>query len=84
LNRIPEDAAVSASSPLVPHLAFRQKIYQYPDTADANYIVLLIQEEPYPLKKAELEEQVKKLKDSQSWLLLHERDQLLIFKKINL
>ena len=81
LKTIPEAAAVSASSPLVPHLAFRQKIYQYPDTADASYIVLINQEEPYPLKKPEFDAQVRMLKESPMWLLSINREDLIIFKK---
>lgn len=37
---IPSDAAVSAQSALVPHLAFRQKIYEFPRLEDAEYVVL--------------------------------------------
>jgi len=37
---IPAQAAVSANSFLVPHLAFRKKIYQFPIVKDADYIVI--------------------------------------------
>lgn len=37
---IPKKAAVSANSFLVPHLAFREKIYQFPEIKDADYVVV--------------------------------------------
>lgn len=37
---IPKDAAVSANTYLVPHLAFRKKIYQFPVIKDADYVVV--------------------------------------------
>jgi uncharacterized membrane protein len=40
LNLIPTNAAVSAQSPFVPHLAEREHIYQYPIIKDAGYIIL--------------------------------------------
>jgi uncharacterized membrane protein len=37
---IPPNASVSAVSYMVPHLAFRKKIYQFPTIKDAEYIVI--------------------------------------------
>lgn len=81
LESIPAEAAVSASSPLVPHLAFRQRIYQFPDTADATYILLLEQPEPYPLKLEELQQQVMALRAASDWELIYDKKLLKIFKK---
>lgn len=37
---VPNDAAVSANTYLVPHSAFRKKIYQFPNIKDADYVVV--------------------------------------------
>lgn len=38
---IPDNASVSASTHILPHLAFRDKIYYFPTIADADYIILI-------------------------------------------
>lgn len=48
LDDIPASAAVSASTPFVPHLVQHRDLYQYPILANANVIVLATTEWPYP------------------------------------
>jgi uncharacterized membrane protein len=54
---IPPEAAVSAQSNLVPHLSHREAIYLFPDpqTAKAEYVILDMQGEKYPLDADEYE-----------------------------
>lgn len=40
LKMIPSDAKVCASSSILPHLAQRQFVYEYPDIQDADYLAL--------------------------------------------
>src|SRR5690606_31659133 len=40
MKMIPETAAVSAQSPFVPHLAYRDKCYQMPLVKDAEYVLV--------------------------------------------
>jgi hypothetical protein len=40
IGEIPDDAAVSAQSPFVPHLAERKNIYQFPRVLDAEFVLL--------------------------------------------
>lgn len=83
LKLVPDDAAVSAQSMLVPHLASRKKIYQYPDVKDADYIVLLIADHnAYPLSWEEFLKRIQELKGSHQWATLFEDDTVLILKKI--
>lgn len=49
LRTIPKDAKVSANSPLVPRLAFRDHIYCYPIVKDADYVAFSLGLPPYPL-----------------------------------
>ena len=49
LDRVPDDAAISVQSDLLPHLAHRQEIYVYPDHLDkAEYAIVDVQSNPYP------------------------------------
>lgn len=84
LQEIPADAAVSAESRLVAHLAFRDEIYFYPVIDDAKYIVLLhSDEQTYPLSTEDYTQKVKDLMDSPDWKVEHKSKDLLIFKRIN-
>jgi uncharacterized membrane protein len=62
LNSIPDSSIVSAQSPIVPHLAYRDKCYQLPIVKDAEYIVASKSEQiTYPIK---MNEMIKLLNDS--------------------
>jgi uncharacterized membrane protein len=49
LDLIPPEAAVSAQSGLYPHLSHRERAYQFPTIADADYIVLDVTNNPVTL-----------------------------------
>lgn len=84
LKLVPDNASVSAESMLVPHLAFRKKIYQYPDIKDANYIVLLkADQNSFPFNHEDFLKKIQELKDSHQWGTLFEDDTVLILKRIN-
>jgi len=80
---IPENAVVSAHQQVVPHLAFRDMIYLFPEIRDAEYIVILNEQVPYPLTPQQLLEEEKKLRASKEWRILYDAGNLLIFKKNN-
>ncbi len=46
IAKVPGKASVSANNSLVPHLSQRDKIYIFPNIADAEYIVLDLQNRP--------------------------------------
>lgn len=81
LKKIPSYAAVSAQSPLVPHLANREKIYMYPEIYDAEYLILDTSLSSYPLHSNTLKENVTTLKKSSMWKVLEENRSLIIFKR---
>lgn len=83
LKLIPEDAAVSASSALCPHLANRDKIYAFPNVKDAEYLVLLNESvrSTYPLSNEDYVTHVNAYKTSEAFLILYDKDSLLILKK---
>jgi uncharacterized membrane protein len=82
LKKIPDDAVVSAQTMLVPHIAFRDRIYQFPDISDAEYIVLLTADDnTYPLKKETYNKKVEELRNDDEWEIFFENDFALIFKR---
>ncbi len=81
LKLIPEDAPVSAHSPLVPHLAFRDYIYEFPYLGNARYIALIREGKPYPLlTDEELNQKITELTQSPDWKTVYDEDYILILK----
>ena len=81
LEKIPDDAAVSAQSMLVPHLAFREKIYQFPFVGDARYIVLIENDNPYPMHDDDYKATLDRYLKDPSWEILLRENSFLILKK---
>lgn len=80
LNLIPEKAKVSAQSPFVPHLAFRDYIYQFPVINDAEYVVLSYEESPYPLTRQSFNVQIAMLMISEKWEKVYDKNRMVILK----
>jgi len=80
-KKIPDDAVVSAQSPFVPHLALRDNIYQFPIVRDAEYVVISLNELPYPLSKEAFSVKTSELINSQSWTQIYSEDGLIILQK---
>lgn len=84
LKTIPKNAIVSAHSPIVPHIAFRDYIYEFPRIHDAEYIVLIDNEDIYPLFGNQLQQKIKTLFDDVNWEVFYHEDHILIFKHTKL
>ena len=80
---IPASARVSATSPLVPHLAARPFIYQFPYVADADYIAALRQGNVYPLTEAALDAQLAGYQASGRWRVVLEEGPLLVLRRVH-
>ena len=81
LNLIPPSAAVSAQTSLLPHLALREEVYQFPLIHNATYIVLLPLVDYYPLSQVEWQEQLKAIQHSEQWELISDFPEIVIFRK---
>ena len=81
LGLIPEEASVSASSHLVPHLCFREYIYEYPLGDQSDYIILLDEENTYPLRREDLKNRIADLLRSRERTTIYAKDGFFIFKK---
>ncbi|MDB5235594.1 MAG: hypothetical protein JWR44_2587, partial [Hymenobacter sp.] len=82
LELIPADARVSATSPLVPHLAARAYIYQFPQVDSADYIVALHQASTYPLSEAELDAKLAAYQASGQWRVRLAQGPLVILQRV--
>lgn len=78
---IPSSASVSAQSPLVPHLANREKIYMFPEVSDAEYIVLDRSLSSYPIEAKSLQKEISNLRNSRFWQVAQEKQTLTVFKR---
>lgn len=77
---IPADAAVSASSRLLPHLAYRQKIYFFPMIKDAEYVCLSVYGDTWPATMEEYEAKIAELR-AQGWQDHYSEGNALILKR---
>ncbi len=68
LHEIPANAAVCAQANLMPHLAFRDKLYHFPFLKDANYLIFL---QPglntYPLNEQEANKYLDSIRACANW-----------------
>ena len=81
LQEIPDKAKVSAQSPFVPHLSLREHIYQFPIIGDAEYIVLSIHENYYPLDEQQFKQKIGELLASGSWSRTNDKDLVILRRK---
>jgi len=82
LDKIPDDAVVCAQTMLVPHLAFRDYIYQYPDVNNAEYIVLLtVDDNTYPLRREQYLKSIEEYRNKTDWEIFLENEYALVFKR---
>lgn len=82
IRLIPEKVAVSASSPLIPHLCNREKIYQFPVVRDAEYIAVFKGSRGiYPLGAEGLKEKIELYKNSSGYRIVSENKDIILFRK---
>jgi hypothetical protein len=81
IDTISADHVVSAQSPAVPHLALRERVYQYPLVRDADLILLLPKEGTYPLDTATYRLKLDSLLRDPDWDLSHRDASLIMFSR---
>lgn len=83
LQLVPDNASVCASTALVPHLANRDKIYEFPNVLDAQYIVLFESKAKgtYPLNPNDYLKLMNQYRSSGSFETIYDNKELLILKK---
>jgi uncharacterized membrane protein len=85
LKIVPDDPAVivSAQSFLVPHLCFRDYIYQYPYVSDADYVVLAIDpKNTYPIFGVDaMKDSLDAYRHKTDWEVLYDKNSTLIARR---
>lgn len=81
IEGIPSNATVSTSSALAPRLAFRKKVFLFPNIKNADYIILLKKEGTYPLSLDKLASEIEKLKVGNHYEAYFESETLIALKK---
>jgi hypothetical protein len=64
---LPADAALSASTSLVPHLTHRARVYVFPAVLDAEYVFLDLKATPAPTSAGDVYLRVRSLEADGSW-----------------
>lgn len=83
LNKIPDDAGVSASGAVIPQLAYRRRITHFPNTEMADYVCINLSGGAWPLDEQALKEELRKLKESGEWEIVWTRDNMAIFRRLS-
>ena len=82
LRSIPSNASISAMSPVVPHFACQNNIYQYPVKADeAAYIVIMKTEQCFPMTCKDRDHDFKVLQENNNYDLFGETELMAVFKR---
>ena len=81
IDKIPPDAAVSASETIVPHIAFRDRIYMFPFIKDADYVVLNTELSSFPLQEDLFQFCIEELKTDEEWELIIDEHDTYLFKR---
>jgi uncharacterized membrane protein len=82
LKLIPPQAAVSASCRFVPHLAMREKVYYFPNIADAQYIIVFKKNDAYPLTPEQFDAELARLSSAPEWRVIHEERDVRAYARI--
>jgi uncharacterized membrane protein len=80
IAQVPDGVEVTAQSPLIPHLALRDRCYTFPKiTPTTQWMVLTKLEKPYPLSPEEWEAQWKGYMNHSEWKLVWTSGQSYVF-----
>lgn len=85
VSLVPKDAVVMAQSDIVPHLAQREKVYEYKlgnyQDNDAEYIVLNIKGNKWRFAKGGYKESIQYLLDSGKWTVCYSKGSGLVLRR---
>jgi hypothetical protein len=78
---LPSEAAVSASSALVPRVSRRAHVYVFPAVLDADYVFLDLQASPTPTSAGDVFLRVRSLLEGGGWAVEQADDGLLLLRR---
>lgn len=83
LELIPDDAIVSASNVIVPHIADRKSIYLYPVVNDAEYLAILTKgRDLYPVDSLQFPQKMMELRADTTHNILYDENDFIIIKRM--
>jgi hypothetical protein len=80
-QRLPPEAAVSASSALVPRLSRRAHVYVFPAVLDADYVYVDVQASPAPTSAGDVFMRIQELIAGGGWQILNADDGLVLLQR---
>ncbi len=81
LQQIPQDAKVSSSNLITPHIAQRQYIYFFPTVKDAEYIVFSMLDDNYLLSAEDNKKHREQYLNNPEWELINKEYPVFLLKK---
>lgn len=83
LGKIPAKAIISAHSPIIPHIAFREAVYHFPYGLEHSDHVIVFRENEsyYPLSKEEFHNKLEELIVSGKWAIDYDENNLIILTR---
>jgi uncharacterized membrane protein len=81
LAMIPEKASLAAQSALIPHIPKRKAVFMLPATGEAEYVLLHLQLNPWPLQTAQMQQLFSSLQQSAQYSCQYSSGYLYLFKK---
>ena len=81
MKLIPIDAIVSSQNTILPHLAYRDKIYSLPMINDAQYIIYEKGFASYPISKEKLTILADSLENTPGWKVLFSKEAVTLLKR---
>ncbi|MFN4083933.1 MAG: DUF2079 domain-containing protein [Bacteroidia bacterium] len=82
IKNVPKNLKVSSSTKLVPHLAFRDTIYQFPFYGNADLIILLKDfDDRFPVNEETFQQKIIDLQTDSNWVNCYNKNNLLVFKR---
>ncbi|MFT3885928.1 MAG: DUF2079 domain-containing protein [Flavobacteriales bacterium] len=83
IDGIPDDATVSAQSPLLPWVALRPKVYEFPIVRDARYLLLLPRECCWGITPPQRDALMDTLQRSTAWRPVALSDAVVLYQRID-
>ncbi|MFN8393838.1 MAG: DUF2079 domain-containing protein [Bacteroidia bacterium] len=81
VSLVPPDVPVTASDRLVPHIPLREKIYMFPTVLDAEYVLIQLLVDTYPLSPAKAVERKEQMVSSGEWDLVWEAPAVAVLRR---
>jgi uncharacterized membrane protein len=79
---LPAEAAVSASSSLVPRVSRRAHVYVFPAVVDADYVYVDLQASPAPTSAGDVFLRINGMLSGGGWEILHADDGLVLLQRV--